>query len=153
MSPIGVVDRIARRFRAAAVGVVLSVVSMLAACQTSQQMVSQHEDNLAAAGFMVRPANTPERQAMLSRLPPNRFVVRAKGDSIHYVYSDPQVCHCLYVGSQRAYDQYKRDQQRQHLADDEQMTAAAYTDAAWKWDAWGPWGPGYGFGYGPGYGW
>jgi hypothetical protein len=142
-----------RRFRLATAAVFLTVVSVIAACQTRQQIVTQHEDNLAAAGFIIRPANTPERKAMLSRLPPNRFVKREKGDTIHYIYADPLVCGCLYVGSQQAYGQYKRDRQQQHLADEQQMTADSYSDAAWNWDAWGPWGPGYGFSYGVGYGW
>jgi hypothetical protein len=124
---------------------------LLAACQTPQQRVSEREDNLAAAGFIIRPANTPERQAMLAKLPADRFVRRVKGDDVHYVYADPLVCGCLYVGSQEAYNQYKRHQQDQHLADEQQMTAQSYSDAAWNWGAWGPWGPGYGFGYG--YGW
>jgi hypothetical protein len=37
----------------------------ISACQLQQQSIVQHEDNLAAAGFIVRLANTPERQAML----------------------------------------------------------------------------------------
>jgi hypothetical protein len=125
----------------------------LAACQTPQQRVAQHEDNLAAAGFIVKPANTPERKAMLARLPANHFVQRTNGDTIHYVYADPLLCGCLYVGSQQAYNQYKRDQQQRHLANEEQMTAETYSDASWNWNAWGPWSPGYGFGYGAGYGW
>jgi hypothetical protein len=125
----------------------------LAACQTPQQRVVAHEDNLAAAGFIVRPANTPERQAMLHRLPANRFVQRTKGEVVHYIYADPLVCGCLYVGSQQAYNQYKRDQQQKRLADEQQMNAADFSDAAWNWNAWGPWGPEYGFGYGPGVGW
>jgi hypothetical protein len=92
---------------------------------------------------------------MLGRLPPNRFVKRENGDTIHYIYADPLVCGCLYVGSQQAYGQYKQhqQQQQQQLADEQQMTADSYSDAAWNWNAWGPWGPGYGFGYGVGYGW
>jgi hypothetical protein len=148
------VDRKPRRhFRLGAVTVFLTVIATLAACQTPQQVVVQHEDNLAAAGFIIRLANTPERKAMLSRLPPNKFVKREKGDTVHYVYADPLVCGCLYVGSQQAYGQYKQDQQQKHLADEQQMTADSYSDAAWNWNAWGPWGPGYGFGYGVGYGW
>jgi hypothetical protein len=129
---------------------VVLVVSLIAGCQTRQQAVVQHEDNLAAAGFIVRPANTPERQAMLARLPAHKFVQRVNGDQVHYVYADPLVCGCLYVGSQQAYNQYKRDQQQKRLADEQQMNADAYNDAAWNWGAWGPWGPEYGFAYGPG---
>jgi len=143
-----------RAFRLTCTGLFLVGIGALAACQTQQQIVTAHEDNLTAAGFIIRPANTPERKAMLARLPPHHFVKQEKGDSIHYVYADPLVCGCLYVGSQQAYSQYKRDQQQQHLADEQQMTADSYSDAAWNWNAWGPWGPEYGFGYGGGgFGW
>jgi hypothetical protein len=136
------------------VGLLLGV-GFLAACQTQQQIVSEHEDNLAAAGFVVIPANTPERQAMLKRLPPHQFVQRVNGDTVHYVYSDPLVCGCLYVGTQQAFGQYKLHEQQQNLADEQLMTAQTYADPAWNWNAWGPWGPGvpYGFVYGPGVGW
>jgi hypothetical protein len=134
------------------VGLLLSI-GALSACQT--QRIEAHEDNLAAAGFIIRPANTPERKAMLNRLPPHQFVQRVNGDTVHYVYADALVCRCLYVGTQQAYDQYKRDQRQQSLADEQQMTAQAYSDAAWNWDAWGPWGPvgPYGFVYGSALGW
>jgi hypothetical protein len=51
------------------------------------------------------------------------------------------------------YGQYEQYQQQEHLANQEQMTADSYSDASWNWDAWGPWAPGYGFGYGGRYGW
>src|SRR5277367_4421732 len=144
-----------RNFKIGTVLGLLLSIGPLAACQTQQQIISAHEDNLAAAGFIVRPANTPERQAMLKRLPPHQFVQRVNGDTVHYVYADPLVCGCLYVGTQQAYNQYKRDQQQKNLADEQQMTAQSYSDAAWNWNAWGPWGPAvpYGFVYGPGVGW
>jgi hypothetical protein len=144
-----------RNFKITPVLSLLLSIGAIAACQTQQQIVSAHEDNLAAAGFVVRPANTPERQAMLNRLPPHQFVQRVNGDTVHYVYADPLVCGCLYVGTQQAYNQYKRDQQQKNLADEQQMTAQSYSDAAWNWNAWGPWGPvvPYGFVYGPGVGW
>jgi hypothetical protein len=135
---------------------VLLAVAALSACRSQQQIVTQREDNLAAAGFIVRPANTPERQVMLHRLPPHQFVQRINGNNVHYVYADPLVCGCLYVGTQQAYNQYKLHQQQQHLADEQQMTASMYSDPAWNWGAWGPWGPGVGpngFVYGPVIGW
>jgi hypothetical protein len=126
----------------------------LTACETQQQRVEQREDKLSAAGFIVRPANTPERLVMLNKLPPHKFVQRVNGDVVHYVYADPLVCGCLYVGSQQAYNQYMANQLQQQLADQQQMTAQTYSDATWNWGAWGPWpGPGFGFVYGPPYGW
>ena len=123
----------------------------LSGCATQQEQVTQKEDSLAAAGFTVRPANTPERQAMLNRLPPHHFVQRTHGDTITYVYADPLVCDCLYVGSQQAYGQYRQHVQQQQLADEQELTAQEYSDPAWNWGGWGPWGGGFGFG--PGFGW
>jgi hypothetical protein len=141
-----------RHYRRAVMASLFLCVGLLTACQMQQQIVSEREDNLSAAGFIIRPANTPERQQMLARLPPHKFIQRASGDTVHYVYSDPLVCGCLYVGTQQAFNQYKLHQQQQQLADEQQMTAQAYDDPAWRWDAWGPWGPSllpYGFVYGP----
>ena len=156
MNTIRILDQSRRRSLALAiVGGLVVLVCGLTACETQQQRVEQREDLLSAAGFVVRPANTPERQAMLHRLPAHTFVQRVNGDVVHYVYADPLVCGCLYVGSQQAYNQYKANQLQQHLADEQQMTAQTYSDATWNWGAWGPWtpGPGFGFVYGPPYGW
>ncbi len=145
-----------RNLRCAAAAAALLGLGLLCGCQTQQQIVTLKEDNLSAAGFIIRPANTPERQAMLQRLPPHKFVQRVNGDTVHYVYADPSVCGCLYVGTQAAFNQYKLHQQQQNLADEQQMTAQMYADPAWNWSAWGPWGPAvgpYGFVYGPAIGW
>lgn len=134
-------------------GLILAVIGVFAlvSCESESARVAEKEDALSAAGFIVKPANTPERVAMLNRLPPHQFVQRVNGDTVHYVYADPLVCRCLYVGTQQAYGQYKQQQLQQHLADEQLMTAQAYSDAAWNWNAWGPWPPGapYGFVYGP----
>jgi hypothetical protein len=123
------------------------LVVVLAACQSTQ--VLQQEDGLTAAGFSVRIADTAERQAMMNRLPANQFVQRVNGNSVHYVYADPMVCGCLYIGTQQEFDRYVVNQQ----LDFEQAQRIAflnYYDAAWNWDAWGPWGP-LGPIYGPGW--
>jgi hypothetical protein len=129
----------------------LLAVQGLTGCATMR--IEQKEDNLAAAGFVIRPANTPERIAMLKRLPPNHFVRREHNNVVHFVYADPLVCGCLYVGDQKAYDQYKRDRMQQQLADEQAMTANAYADPAWNWGGWGPWDARWTFAYGPGVGW
>ena len=134
----------------------IAAVAVLAVtgCVSPQQQIADHEDNLAAAGFQQHPANTPERQAMLNSLPPHHFVRRVNGDTVTYIYADPLVCDCLYVGSQQAYGAYQLHIQQQRLADQQELTATTYANPGWDWGAWGPWGPGYGvgFGFGPGIG-
>jgi hypothetical protein len=126
-------------------------VASLSACESVQERVSKQEDTLSAAGFIVKPANTPAREAMLVELPADRFVRRVNGDTIHYVYADPVVCGCLYVGTQDAYNKFKADELARNLVDEQLLTAQTYSDASWDWGAWGPWG-GYPFAYG-GFGW
>lgn len=111
----------------------------LAACATEQQVVGDKEDMLAAAGFTIRPANTPERQASLRALPPNRLVRETKGDRVLYLYADPLVCACLYVGDQKAYSAYRLEAFQRRIADEQQLTAEMYNE---QWDI-GPWGPGW----------
>ena len=135
----------------------LAAALSLTACATPQEIVADKEDHLAAAGFVQRPANTPARQAMLNRLPPHHFVRTVRGDTVAYVYADPLVCDCLYVGSEQAYGAYQRYVQQRELADEQETTAELYSDSTWDWGAWGPYGGyggfGPGFAFGPGYGW
>lgn len=139
--------RHAARTRTWALGLLLSVAAALASCQSQQAL--QQDNALSDAGFSVQIANTAERQAMLNRLPANRFVQRVHGGTVQYVYADPVLCGCLYLGSQQAFDQYVSDQQLD-FASAQQLAYLNFYDAAWNWDAWGPWGP-LGPIYGPGW--
>ena len=113
----------------------------------------ERESDLASAGFVDRPATTAERQTMLAKLPPHKFLRRVRGDRVNYVYADPTGCNCLYVGTQQAYGRYRRQQQRQNIADENAFAASDYADASWNWGAWGPFDGGLGGGWGPGFGW
>ena len=128
----------------------LVLLAGLAGCETQQQVVAAKEDSLAAAGFTQVPANTPARMTMLSRLPANHFIRRVRGDTVTYVYGDPLVCNCLYVGSQQAYGQYVAVKQQQRIANEQSLAAQQYSDAQWDWAGWGGglFGPGFGYGVG-----
>jgi hypothetical protein len=123
------------------------LMALLSGCQSTQ--VLQQEDDLSAAGFTVIIADTAERQNMMNRLPPNQFVQRVGTDSVHYVYADPEVCGCLYVGTQQAFDQFVANQ-RLDFEQGQRIAMLNFYDAAWNWDAWGLWGP-LGPIYGPGW--
>jgi hypothetical protein len=117
----------------AATGFVLST----AACASQQKIVGQKEDLLAAAGFLVRVADTPQRLAAMKSLPPNKFVMRVVNGQPLYQYADPLVCRCVYFGTQQNWDAYRQEVFAQQLANEAQMTAIMDQEA---WD-WGPWGP------------
>jgi hypothetical protein len=60
-----------------------------------------------AAGFVVQHADTPEKHAILRRLPPDKLVTRTRGGKRYYLYADPTICRCVYVGTPRAYQAYR----------------------------------------------
>jgi len=130
----------------------LTVLAALAACQTTgggggpfssaPPDYGSMENQLAAAGFVMKPANTPQRQTMLGKLPAHQFVIRTgKNGVLHYVWADPLVCDCLYLGTQANYDQFQKYQLQQQIASQQQLAAISYADSGWDWGAWGPWGP------------
>ena len=91
---------------------VMTILAMtLAGCGASVQGT---ENSLAQAGFQAVPANTPARQAALVKLQPHKFSMQVRDSKVQWVYADPTMCHCLYVGDQFAYDTYQaRLRQRQ----------------------------------------
>jgi len=114
----------------------------LAACATAPQIAAK-EDMLAAAGFVIRPADTPERIASLRQLPPHRFLWKTRDGKLLTVYADPTVCGCLYVGDQAAYQAYRREVFQKQLADENRLSAMEDDNAAmmntWPWEPWGYW--------------
>lgn len=112
---------------------------LLAGCMTEQEIVQGRENMLAAAGFSFRPANTPARQAELKTLPPHKFVYQERNGKLVYIYADPTICDCLYIGSEEAYQRYHRLALQKQIAD-EQLQAAQMGMGGWNW---GPWGPGW----------
>jgi hypothetical protein len=113
---------------------------LLSGCTTPTQRTEKKENLLAAAGFVQRPADTPARQAEIARLPPGQVVRTVRGSEVVYLYSDPNVCQCLYVGSQQAWASYQRERLQLRLANEEKEAAEMNENASMSWD-WGPWGP------------
>jgi hypothetical protein len=80
-----------------------------AACAAiSRFEVRDTERMLAAAGFHMRPADTPELHEDLRSIPPQRIVSRTKDGNVVYMYADPDNCHCVYVGGSKEYSEYER---------------------------------------------
>jgi hypothetical protein len=110
---------------------------LLAACSGQQQVAERKEDILAASGFVVRPANTPQRQAMLRQLPPHRFVQQVRGTQTMYVFADPLVCDCLYVGNEEAYGRYRQNVKQRQIAVQQIEATMMKQSSGWDWGAWG----------------
>lgn len=133
--------------------VLMAALFVLAGCESQRQIITQKEDYLLAAGFHQQPANTPNRIAKFRKMPPHRFIrqVNATSHEPAYLYADPSICGCLYVGDAKAYGKYLADQKKRNLTTEEEDGEIIDTSHV-GWD-WGPAGPGFNSGYGPGMGW
>src|SRR5277367_2523917 len=89
--------------------ILLALGSGVGGCTSQSDRVAEKEDLLAAAGFSVLPASNPTRQQEIAGLPAHRFLSQIKGENVIYLYADPLVCNCLYIGGQAAYDRYRQE--------------------------------------------
>jgi hypothetical protein len=112
----------------------LGLCVAVAACTTA---VQNKEDMLAAAGFTLVPADTSPRQAALADLPPHKFIHQVRNGRVLFVYADPTICDCLYIGDQAAYDRYRANVFAKNLANEQRFTAQINEMN------WGPWGVGW----------
>ena len=62
---------------------------------------------LADAGFIVRVADTPAKIARLRAVPARKFLRRVKAGRTTYMYVDPDLCKCVYLGGQDAMNNYR----------------------------------------------
>jgi hypothetical protein len=114
-------------------------VALLAGCTAiEKQDARKTESVLAAAGFQMKPADTPDRVAHLQLLRPFKMVPHDRNSTLFYVYADPKACKCIWVGDQAAYQRYQQLAIQQQLAQEQLMTAQMNEDAAMNWGLWGP---------------
>src|SRR2546426_10137606 len=79
--------------------VALAAAMVLTGCATIRRSEAHStEELLATAGFVMRPADTAERQQRLAARPPYRLESHARDGKVVYTYADPDGCKCLYVG-------------------------------------------------------
>jgi len=97
--------------------------------QSPDQWTLNKENKLVAAGFKQRPIKTEAQLTDFSNYPPHMMrPTTYKGRSV-YVYADPTICGCLYMGSPTAYDNYIKGAEGRSMrgAYQSSQTTAGYT--------------------------
>ena len=104
-------------------------VSLLPACTyIKREDADKVESTLAAAGFKMKVADTPERLAKLQALPVRKiFTKQRDGEPVY-----------LYAGRQEQYDTYRRMAMEQQIAQEQVQAAEMNESAAMNWGMWGP---------------
>jgi hypothetical protein len=90
--------------------VVLSFCAAVPAAAEAPSRPSLEKNSfyLSSSGFRIQVANDPAGQKKLRALPAHRFVANGVGDAVRYLYAEPQHCVCIFVGTQQAYDNYRK---------------------------------------------
>jgi hypothetical protein len=120
---------------------VLSFALSLSACaMVERQDTKNTEQLLAASGFSIQSADTPEKLASLHAMKQGKLVRRQLADGTpQFLYADGNVCRCLYVGNEQSYQQYQRLAVQQQIAFAEQQAAMDVSlNAPWAYDWWVP---------------
>ena len=112
------------------------VLAAAAGCATLQSSTRSTEETLSAAGFHMEAADTPEKLADVRTPPPRQLLPQTRDGKTVYVYRDPAVCHCLYVGGEPEYQEYQRLRLQKEIADEQ-----ARASANWTWGSIGSYGP------------
>ena len=123
----------------------LSVVLFVSACAGMLRRAAIDQERvLAAAGFRMKLANTPERRMHLLKFSPQRQLTPHTVDGqLRFVYADADYCNCVYVGSEAANQRYQKLAIEKRISEQQLAAANANQAAAMNWSAWGGWGPWY----------
>jgi hypothetical protein len=123
----------------ARLAVVVVALSLLPACSYfKRQDADQVESTLAAAGFRMKSADTPERLAKLQAMPVRKIFTKQREGETVYLYADPDFCKCIYAGRQEQYDRYQRLAIEKQIAQERVQAAEMDESAAMDWGMWGP---------------
>jgi hypothetical protein len=87
-------------------GLLIALGMMFAGCATKTPM--QAEMDLGSCGFKWKSADTPEKLKHLASLPQRKIVRHQKEGKSYYIYADAQECKCVYVGDEKAYQEYRQ---------------------------------------------
>jgi len=96
---------------------------------------------LAASGFQMRLADTPQKLDHLKSMTQRKLVLHQHDNKIYYVYADATSCKCIYVGNEKSYQRYQKLSIEKNIADEQRRAAEMNENAHMNWGLWGPWGP------------
>jgi len=115
-----------------------SLLLVLTGCAMIEKSdATDTEKLLAASGFKMKLADTPEKLANITAMTQRKVVPHSKNGAVYYAYADAEFCKCIYLGSELNYQEYERIAIEKNIA-------RMNEDAALNWGAWGGWrGDGY----------
>ena len=88
----------------------------------STQHIQDTEQRLLSAGFLAHGPDTAERRDLLETLPAHQIVNRQIEGTNYWIYADPTIQKCLYIGNDEANSTFKELLNNQSASYDERYT-------------------------------
>ncbi len=125
--------RMRTNFRLFAVVFVFALA--LVGCATVEKNTAMDTERLlAASGFQMRLADTPQKLEKIKTMPQRKLIRHQRNGKIDYIYADATHCKCLYAGTEKAYKKFK-NLSALRLSEDE--ATARDEDVKMDWEIWG----------------
>lgn len=109
------------RIRVSAVLALLAFSDAPASAQMNlnpQPLTPRTDSLFTISGFVPQIANTPAKMKHLMALPPDRLITRTRNGRTQYLYADPNICRCVYVGTPEAYRVYQNGGPEGYVGDE-----------------------------------
>jgi len=98
-----------------------------------EAVAQQLETMLSEAGFVQLPADTDEKRAQLQSLVPLKVSYYVgKTGKLHYWMADPFSCHCLFHGTEQAYQRYENMKLESDSAREASLTSSRQNLAGYQ---------------------
>ena len=85
---------------------ILAFSGLAVAAMACTSKTETKENLLSSSGFKALPPTTPTQTALLKSLPAHKLAKTTYKGQPAWIYADPTVCGCFYLGNQAAYDVY-----------------------------------------------
>jgi hypothetical protein len=102
--------------------------------------IRMEEEHLLEAGFKIMIADSKEKLQMLNSLPADTITNLPHGGQTWYVYPDPKVCSCLYVGREIEFRKLQKLAADRRLSDQYTVSHELAEDYQSGWGPQGVWG-------------
>ncbi len=89
---------------------------------------------LAASGFHMQLADTPQKLAHVQSFPQRKVVPVQRQGQLKFIWADAKDCKCMFVGDEANYQGYARMAEQEKIAHEQYEAAQAARDM-------GPWNP------------
>ena len=117
------------------IGLMFALAS--AGCLKSpNQKAIDTERLLAASGFKMRLADTPEKLNQIKELPQRQIVAHRSKGKLLYVYVDAEHCQCVYAGSEEAYQRYQNLALQKKIDAEDRLDASRSQPGKMDWGGW-----------------